>query len=218
MKALPSWRNCAGWLQICLSRKRVARIRPSALDALRRVQLLRNVLDDGLVEGRLLLRERAVHLLLDFVRQIGDDALVGLDAAQDEGLHQFLQGHCGCAIVVPLDGHLKGPAELRLFPQIAGIEEVEDGPEIAQPVLYGRARERQPMSRLQPEDRPRLRRLWILEVLRLIHHDAAPAHTSEEFLVQPRQREGGQHHIDGVTGCAEGSACPCAARCPDGPA
>ena len=51
-----------------------------------------------------------------------------------------------------LDGHLEGLAELRLLAQIAGIEEVEDGPEIAQPVLDGRAGQGQAM-RVPPASR-----------------------------------------------------------------
>ena len=189
-----------------------------ALDALRLLQLLCDVLDDGLVEGRLLGRERAIHLLLDLVRQIVDDPLVGLDAAQDEGLHQLLQGHRPGRIVALVDGHLEGLAELGLLAQVAGIEEVEDRPEIAQAVLDGRAGQGQAMRRRQLQDRARLGGLRILDVLGLVDHHAVPVPAPQELLVQARQRERGQDDIVRLAGRREAPLVFDRARCPDAPA
>ena len=103
-----------------------------------------------------------------------------------------------------VDGHLEGLAELRLLAQIAGIEEIEDRPEIAQAVLDRRAGQGQPMRRGELQDRARLGRLRVLDVLRLVDHHAVPLHALQELLVQARQRERGQDDIVRLARLREG--------------
>ena len=82
----------------------------------------------------------AEGLDLGLVGQIGDDALVGLEAAQDIGLHQFSQrrvgdmGSCAASLLTKLAKAFDDPSKPR-------IEEIEDRPQIAQIVLDRRAGE-----------------------------------------------------------------------------
>src|SRR2546426_1712594 len=59
-----------------------------ALDALGLIQLLGDIFDDGLIERGLLGRERAIHFLLDLLRQVVDNAFVSLDTPQDKRLYR----------------------------------------------------------------------------------------------------------------------------------
>ena len=59
------------------------------------LQALLQLGDRGLIERRLLAGQMAEGLDLGLVGQIGDDALVGLEAAQDIGLHQPAQRRIG---------------------------------------------------------------------------------------------------------------------------
>ena len=56
---------------------------PLALDAIGLLQLLSEVFDGLRIERRLLARQWAEGFDLGLVRQVGDDTLVGLKAAQD---------------------------------------------------------------------------------------------------------------------------------------
>ncbi len=80
-----------------------------------------------------------------------------------------------------LDGHLEGFAELCFLAQVAWIEEVEDGPQIAQAVLDRRASQGKSMWRSELENRACLGRLWILDVLGLVDHNAMPLQARKSF-------------------------------------
>ena len=64
---------------------------PPPLDSLGGLQLLGEVVDRLLVEGRLVLAQRAVGFHLRLVREVGDHPLVGLQPPQDVGPHEVPQ-------------------------------------------------------------------------------------------------------------------------------
>ena len=66
-----------------------------ALHALDVLELAREIVHRLLVERRLLAAQGAEHVHLGLVRQVRDDALVGLHAAQDVGAHQVAQRPVG---------------------------------------------------------------------------------------------------------------------------
>ena len=106
---------------------------PLALDALGVLELLGQLLDGLLVERGLLAAELAEGLDLGLVGQIGDDGLVGLEAPQDVGPHQVAQRAVG---VVRLVREALGVArELPGRAEQPRVEEVEDRPQVAEPVL-----------------------------------------------------------------------------------
>ena len=103
-----------------------------------------------------------------------------------------------------MDGQLKRLAELRFLAQVAWIEEVEDGPQVAHAVLDGRAGQSEPARSGELENRARLRGMRILDVLSLVDHDAMPFQTLQKLFVQAGQREGGQDDIVALTCLHEG--------------
>ena len=62
-----------------------------ALDPVRGLQLLGEIVDRLLVEGRLVLAQRAVGFHLRLIREVGDHPLVGLQPPQDVGPHEVAQ-------------------------------------------------------------------------------------------------------------------------------
>ena len=65
------------------------------VDAVDRLDPMRQILHRLLVERRLLAAQRAERLDLRLVRQIGDDRSVGLQAAQDVGAGEIAQRPIG---------------------------------------------------------------------------------------------------------------------------
>jgi hypothetical protein len=78
--------------------------------------------------------------------------------------------------VALLDRHLERLPELGLFAEVAGAEEVEDRPEIAEPVLDRGAGQGEAVRRRELEDRLGLGGLGVLDVLGLVNHDPVPGH------------------------------------------
>ena len=66
-----------------------------ALDAVDVFELVGEIVDRLLVERRLLAAQETEGLHLGLVGQVGDDALVGLQAPQDVGTHQIAQRPVG---------------------------------------------------------------------------------------------------------------------------
>ena len=159
------------------------------------LQLLFDVAHHGFVQRRLLAAEVAVGDGLELVRQVGDDGLVGLDPAQDEGLHQALEDGGLHRVVVALHRQLEALAKARLGVEIAGIDEVEDGPEVGQPILHRRAGQREAVPGWQLEHGAGLVGLGVLDVLRLVEHHAVPVDAGEQLLVAPHQGIGGDDQV-----------------------
>ena len=129
--------------------------------------------------------------MLHLVGQIFDDGLIGFQPPQNEGFHQLFEGGGAAAIVVPLDRQLKLLAKLGLLAQIAGIEEVKDGPEIHQAVFYGGAGEGQPMGGGELQNGFGLGGLGVFDVLGFVEDDAMPGHRLKVGGIPAGQGKGG---------------------------
>src|SRR5204862_5494015 len=89
----------------------------------------------GLIQRCLLLRERAENLHLILLRQVSDDRAVGLETPQDEGSGKPPEVVDGVGIATRLDRQKVARAECGGSAEIAGVEKVDDGPEIADVVF-----------------------------------------------------------------------------------
>src|SRR5260370_5876986 len=112
-----------------------------ALNALGLLKLLGQLFDRLLVEGSLLPAELAKRFHLGLVRQIRDHRFIGLQPPQNVGPHQFAQWAIG--IMRPVRKSFDEISELLRRSQQPWIGEVENGPEIAEPVLAGGASQRE---------------------------------------------------------------------------
>src|SRR5437879_5632588 len=99
------------------------------------IGLLDQVVEHRLVETDLLYRHRAVIELVDLVGQLCCDFGLGLGAAEEQNAVQRSEGNLAIA------GHLRD--ERRPRSDEAGIREVENGPQVTEPVLDRRAGERE---------------------------------------------------------------------------
>src|SRR5260370_8907179 len=106
-----------------------------ALNALGLLKLLGQLFDRLLVEGSLLPAELAKRFHFGLVRQVRDHRFIGLQPPQNVGPHEFAQSAIGTLRRIP-----KPFDEVSAFlrrSQQPWIAEVENGPEIAEPVLDG---------------------------------------------------------------------------------
>ena len=157
--------------------------------------LAHRVLQDGLVERRLLAGERAVHLHLVLLGQVGDDGAVGLEAPQDERRGERLEARRGVGVGGALDGHGELAPELLGRAEIARVDDLEDAPQIGQAVFHRRARQRHPPARGQRARRLRRAGRGVLDVLRLVEHESFPLDARQAGLVAVQERIRTQHHI-----------------------
>src|SRR5208283_6225526 len=101
------------------------------------VESLRQFLHGLLVKRCLRAAELAERLDLGLVGQIGNDRLVGLQTPQNIRPHQLTQR--AVWIVGPVRKALNKIREFLGRAEQPWVEEVEDGPQIAEPVLDWRA-------------------------------------------------------------------------------
>ena len=161
--------------------------------------------DDELVEHRLvqadlLGRHRAVVELVDPIGQLGGDLRLGLRAPEHQDAVERAQGVLGGArrfafAVRELRDELRPRADE------TGIGEVEDRPEVAEPVLDRRARERDAHARGDAAELLRGVARGVLDGLRLVEDHLAPRDRGDRFDVAHRGAVGGDHDI-GVGGFA----------------
>ena len=143
---------------------------PSALYAVGFLKFLGQVAYGLFIEGGLLPAQRAEGRHLDLFGQVGDDSLVGLEPAQDvrpderaerlvrrSGLHLLDQS-----------GERLGAAEQ------AGVEKIEQRPEIGQAILDRGAGHGDAGRRFQLLDGPRLPRARVLDRLGFVENDEVP--------------------------------------------
>ncbi len=108
-----------------------------ALHARRCLQLLGQLLYQFIVEDHLFFAKAGIGFEFHFVRQVGNDGLVGLEAAEYEGAHRSAQGGVALALAQPVRRFFKflgGPQE-------AAVEKVKEGPQVPQTVFDGGAGE-----------------------------------------------------------------------------
>ena len=168
----PSPSHCEGWLQICFNRMRKARTMPLRLIPSTSSSWLAEILHRLLVERRLLAAQGAERFHLGLVGQVGNDALVGLQAPQDIGTHQIAERTV--RVLRPVGEAFDEGRKLLRRSQQSGIDEVEDRPQIAEPVLDGRAGQCDARFGLQLLDRLGLLGGRILDGLRLVKHHQSP--------------------------------------------
>src|ERR1019366_3167718 len=147
---------------------------PGTFDPLDLRRLLQHLLDDRLVETRLLLGQMAVDAHFDLLRQAADDLLVGLQAAQNERTGRPAQTRCSVLVAEALDRSRIAALERRRRAQQPRVEEVHDRVQLGQSVLYRRARERDAVTGFQRADRTRLLGVDRLNILRLVKRDPLP--------------------------------------------
>ena len=172
---------------------------PAALDAVDRLQLPGQLADRLLVERGLAAAQAAERVDLGFVGQVGDDAAVGLEPAQNVRPDERAQREVGVAAFARGEpfgevGELLGPAEQ------AGVEEIEQRPQVGQPVLDRRAGEGDARAASKLLDGAGLPRAGVLDRLRLVENEQTPLP-----LAQPRQAR--QHRVRGddqVSGFGDG--------------
>jgi hypothetical protein len=131
----------------------------------------------SLIQGRLLTRERAERFHFGLVWQVRDDRPIRLEAPQDVRPNQIPQRSVA-ALGVRGKALIESP-ELRARAEETGVDEVEDRPQITDPILHRRARERDPRSGVELLDGPRLFRARILDGLRLVQDRHLPVHLGE---------------------------------------
>ena len=105
------------------------------------------------------------------------------------------QPHGRVVVTVPLDRRGVAAAEGAAGIEQAGVEEVQDRPQLVQPVLDRRARERDPVAGRQRAGRLRAARERVLDLLRLVQHQHPPLRLAQQPPVARQQRVGGQHHV-----------------------
>jgi hypothetical protein len=132
------------------------------------VDAAEHVGDGRLVQACLLLRQVAPDLDLLLVRQVGDDRLVRLQAAQQERLSDPPQPLRRLLLVAdPLHRDRVLPEGLRRAEQ-AGVGELHDRPQLRQLVLHRRPGQRDPRGGGQGADGARLPGGVVLDRLRLV--------------------------------------------------
>ena len=146
---------------------------------------------------------------LHLLGQVGDDRFVGLEAAQDEGAHPGLEVPQGAHVAVALDRQAVALAEEGFIPQHPGVEEVHQGPELADAVLHRRAGEGDAEAALlagAAEVAGGLALLGggILDRLGLIDHHPLPVDRFEQLAVALEQAIAGEHQVDTVEGLPQG--------------
>ena len=138
----PSPRNWLGMIADLLEPHQIGQDQPAPLHPVEPFEGTRPAPPPTGVQRRLLLGQTAEGLHLGLVGKIGDDALVGLEPAEDIGLHQVPERRIAIllALLQPLDEFL----ELGGRTEQARAEKIEQRPEIGKPVLHRRAGEGDP--------------------------------------------------------------------------
>ena len=139
-----------------------------ALD-LRRIQSFRQLRHRLLIERGLAAAQRAEGGDLGLVRQIADDALVGLEPAQDVGSHQAAQ-RGEVALVLRRAALHKGGKVFGATHE-TGAKKVKKRPQIRQPVFDRGAAEGDTVTAGQFLDRPALPRAGVLDRLGFVKNN-----------------------------------------------
>ena len=130
-----------------------------------------------MIERSLLAAQRAEGLDLGLVGKVGDDAPVGLEAAQDVGAHEVAQRRIRAHR--PVGQALDEVRELPGRAEQTGIDEVEDRPQVAEPVLDRRAGQGDARAGLERLDGAGLLGRRVLDRLGLVEDDEPPRRGGE---------------------------------------
>ena len=147
----------------------------AALDArLHVVDRVEHLVDDDPVERGLLGGQPAALDGLDLVRQVVDHRRVGLEPAQQERARAPAQVLGDVGAPVALDGDGVALAEGARGAEHARVDRVHDRPQLGEPVLHGRAGQREAVLGVEAADGLRAARAVVLDHLGLVEHDAVP--------------------------------------------
>jgi hypothetical protein len=100
-----------------------------------------------------------------------------------------------CAATVALNGPGKAGAERLLRAQIAGVEELHDGPQFREAVFDRRAGEGDAIAGRQAPDGLGLLGAGVLDLLRLVQYDPGPLDFLQRLLVPAGQRVGADDDV-----------------------
>ena len=120
---------------------------------------------------------------------------VRLEPPQDEGAYQLPQPLRRQRIAVTLNGQGELGPEVLLRPQIARIQEVHDRPQLGEAVLHRGAGEGQAEVGREATHGLGLLGRRVLDVLRLVQDDLAPAHLRQQVRVAAHQAVAGDDHV-----------------------
>lgn len=138
--------------------------------------------DHGLVQRRLLGRQRDIGVGLGLARQLRRDVRVGFLAPQQEGADQGGQALGDHLVVVPFDRLGDHPAEMVQRTEQARRRPVQDRPQLGEPVLHRGAGQRHPRAGFDAAQRLRRRGQRILHMLGLVRSDETPLERGERFV------------------------------------
>ena len=139
------FRNVAGWLQICegknhlqddsLALEECVGVVCLFAEGLFHLKLLHKVLECFLIKGCLRSREFSVFVLDDFVGQVADDALVGLETAQHEWCCNFAECFGDDLVAVLLNRRFELFSEFTCTREESVVCKIHDGPEFHEAVF-----------------------------------------------------------------------------------
>ena len=184
-------RMVADLLQACDEREHVA----AALDPRRAADIGHHRVDRRLVERGLLDRERAVLRRVLPGRQVGQHVRVDLAPAQQEGPRHPDERLLGLRVGAALDRRGDQAAKAGARPEEAGVQDVHDRPQVVEPVLDGRAGERDPVARGDRARRLRRPGERVLDRLGLVERQHPPSERREEAAIAGQERVGGEHDV-----------------------
>ena len=108
-----------------------------------------HLVDDGLVQCRLLGREVTENFHLVLFRQVTDDRALRLEAAQDERPRDLTQNRRTPVGAVAFDRHGEMGTERTDPAKEPSVEEIHDRPQLDQAILDGGARQAIPVATTQ---------------------------------------------------------------------
>ncbi|MNV30726.1 hypothetical protein D3C71_1220050 [compost metagenome] len=148
---------------------------------------------DGFVQIGLRAGQFHGHHRLDLGRQLARHQ--GLGPAQHKRRDARAQLRHARAVALLFDGRAKHLLEACLTAQKTWHQKVKQAPDLAQVVFHGRARQAQPVARLQLADHLRGMRAGVLDVLRFIQHHQVPLVRQPALAVALQQRIRGNDQV-----------------------
>ena len=171
---------------------------PAPLDPGRAADVGHHRVDRRLVEGRLLDRERAELGRVLPRRQVGEHVRVDLPPAKEERLRHPHERLLGLGLGPPLDRRGDEAAKAGPRAEQAGVQDVHDRPQVVEPVLDGRAGERDPVRGVHLPGGLGGVGERVLDGLGLVEHEHAPLALGQEAAVAGQERVRGEDDVPGL--------------------
>src|SRR5713101_4631698 len=149
----------------------------------------------GQVKLALLVTEFAVAALFDAFRQILRHILLHASQQQRPQFRREPSSRDALGRFGILSARLINFSELFLIAEVAGLDEIDDAPEIQQAIFQGRTRQRQPVFGLQLLHRLRDLCSGIFDELRFVQYEGAESELLQFFKVAPQQGVIGHNEI-----------------------